>query len=274
MIVASSASYYSNQRLKILIIDRNSIEIQGRKTISGWICGDAVGKNTVDYMTDRIKISWRSPEIEHPVKGVVAFSPDHETKVSFDGEGYILNRKLLPQKQLKEAVNLGVEVTNNTIIRKLLIDNNYVVGIEGENTKTKEVVKKTAKVVVDCTGVTSVLRTNLPIKSFIQRRIDRNDLESTGRYIYDFNSEEGKEDKTYFDPDYCIIHLDQKLAPGGYGWVFPKGDNKVNIGLGIQQKAFDTMNKETGVHKNLKTLIDEYVQLNAVISNPKISDGE
>src|SRR6476620_12109727 len=272
MIVASSASYYSNQRLKILIIDRNSIEIQGRKTISGWICGDAVGKNTVDYMTDRIKISWRSPEIEHPVKGVVAFSPDHETKVSFDGEGYILNRKLLPQKQLKEAVNLGVEVTNNTIIRKLLIDNNYVVGIEGENTKTKEIIKKTAKIVVDCTGVTSVLRTNLPIKSFIQRRIHRDDLEGTGRYIYNF--EIAKEDKTYFDPNYCIIHLDQKLAPGGYGWVFPKGDNKVNIGLGIQQKAFDTMNKETGIHKDLKMLIDEYVQHNAVISNPKISDGE
>ena len=90
LIVASSAAYYSNQRLKILVIDRNSIDVQGRKTISGWICGDAVGKNTVDYMTDRIKISWGYPEIEHPVKGVVAFSPDHETKVSFDGEGYIL----------------------------------------------------------------------------------------------------------------------------------------------------------------------------------------
>ena len=247
MIVASSASYYSNQRLKILIIDRNSIEIQGRKTISGWICGDAVGKNTVDYMTDRIKISWRSPEIEHPVKGVIAFSPDHETKVSFDGEGYILNRKFLPQKQLKEAVNLGVEVTNNTIIRKLLIDNNYVVGIEGENTKTKEIIKKTAKVVVDCTGVTSVLRTNLPIQSHIQRRIDRNDLESTGRYIYDFDSENSKEDKTFFDSEYCIIHLDQKLAPGGYGWVFPKGKNKVNIGLGVQQRLFDKTNKESGI---------------------------
>jgi digeranylgeranylglycerophospholipid reductase len=125
---------------------------------------------------------------------------------------------------------------------------------------------------VDCTGVTSVLRTNLPIKSFIQRRIHRDDLEGTGRYIYNFDI--AKDDKTYFDPNYCIIHLDQKLAPGGYGWVFPKGDNKVNIGLGIQQKAFDTMNKQTGSHKNLKMLIDEYVQQNAVISNPKISDGE
>src|SRR5919112_1345210 len=274
MIVASSAAYYSNQRLKVLIVDRNQIEIQGRKTISGWICGDAVGKNTVDYMKDRIKISWGSPEIEHPVKGVVAFSPDHQTRVSFDGEGFILNRKLLPQKQLKEATNLGVELINNTVIRKLIIDNNYVVGIEGENTKTKEVIKKTAKVVVDCTGVTSVLRTNLPIKSFIQRRIDRNDLESTGRYIYDFDSENSKEDKTFFDSEYCIIHLDQKLAPGGYGWVFPKGKDKVNIGLGVQQKAFERRNKEMGVHKDLKTLIDEYVEINPVISNPKIADSD
>src|SRR5690242_12141427 len=131
MIVASSAAYYSKQRLKILIIDRNQIEVQGRKTISGWICGDAVGKNTVDYMTDKIKISWGTPEIEHPVKGVVAFSPDHETKVSFDGEGYILNRKLLPQKQLKEAENLGVEVINNTTIRKPIVNNSFIVGVEG-----------------------------------------------------------------------------------------------------------------------------------------------
>jgi flavin-dependent dehydrogenase len=272
LIVASSAAYYSNQRLKILVIDRNTIDVQGRKTISGWICGDAVGKNTVDYMTERIKISWGYPEIEHPVKGVVAFSPDHETKVSFDGEGYILNRKQLPQKQVSEASKLGVEIMSNIIVRQLTTDNNYIVGVEGENSKTREVFKKTAKVVVDCTGVTSVLRTNLPIKSYIQKKIDRNDLESTGRYIYDFDTE-GKEDKTYFDPDYCIIHLDQNLAPGGYGWVFPKGESKVNIGLGVQQKLFEKANKQLGIKRDLKKLIDEYVGANPIINNPRLSGG-
>ena len=149
LIVASSAAYYSKQRMKVLVLDRNSIDIQGRKTISGWICGDAVGKNTVDYMTDRIKISWGYPEIEHPVKGVVAFSPDHETRVSFDGEGYILNRKRLPQKQVSEATKMGVEIASNIMIRQLTTENNFIVGVEGENTKTKEIFKKTAKVVVD-----------------------------------------------------------------------------------------------------------------------------
>jgi len=257
--------------MKILVIDRNAIPQQGKKTVSGWVCGDAVGKNTVDYMTDRIKISWGYPEIEHPVKGVIAYSPDHETGISFDGEGYILNRQLLPQRQLRDATKAGIEIKERVALRSLMVEGNSVIGVEGDDLDDKTAFKKTAQLVVDCTGVTSVLRTNLPIKSFIQRRIDRDDLEATGRYIYNF--ELAHEDKTYFDSDYCIIHLDQKLAPGGYGWVFPKGENKVNIGLGVQQKAFDTRNRVMGVHPDLKTLINEYVEVNPVIKSPRLADG-
>src|SRR5215211_103997 len=139
MIVASSAAYYSNQRLKVLIVDRNQIEIQGRKTISGWICGDAVGKNTVDYMKDRIKISWGSPEIEHPVKGVIAYSPDHETGISFDGEGYMLNRRLLPQRQLRDATKSGVELRDRVALRSLITEGNTVIGVEGDDLDRKTV---------------------------------------------------------------------------------------------------------------------------------------
>jgi digeranylgeranylglycerophospholipid reductase len=272
MIVATSAAYYSKQSLKILVIDRNSFLDLGKKTLNGWICGDAVGKNSVDYMTSRIGISWGWPEIEHPVKGVIAYSPDHKTGISFDGDGYILNRRLLPKKQLEDARKLGVEVIEKVALRSLLKDNNFVIGVEGEELNTKKVIKKTAKVIIDCTGVTSVLRSNLPIKSYIEKKIDRNDLESTGRYIYNFKV--NGEDKTYFDPDYCIIHLDQKLAPGGYAWVFPKGRDKVNIGLGVQQLAFNLYNKNYGTTKNIKNLIDEYVKLNPVISEPEVPNTE
>jgi digeranylgeranylglycerophospholipid reductase len=272
MIVACSAAYYSRESLRILIVDRNELSNMGKKTVSGWICGDAVGKKTVDYMSSRIGIEWRYPEIEHPVKGVIAYSPNHETAISFDGEGYILNRRLLPQKQMKDALKAGVEVRDQVVLRSLIIENNNVIGVEGEDKLNKSLFKKTAKIVVDCTGVTSVLRNNLTIKSYIQRRIDRDDLEATGRYIYNFDIAD--QDDTFFNPDYCIIHLDQKLAPGGYGWVFPKGKDKVNIGLGVQQKAFERRNKEMGIHKDLKTLIDEYVEINPVISNPKIADSD
>ena len=272
MIVASSAAYYSKQSLKILVVDRNASPQLGKKTISGWVCGDAVGKNSVDYMTSRIGIKWQNPEIEHPVKGVIAFSPDHETSISFDGEGYILNRKVLPQKQLNDALNAGIEIKYNLALRNVLIDNGNVIGVEGEDLETKSLFKKTCKIVVDCTGVTSVLRTNLPINSHIQKKINRDDLEATGRYIYNFQNE--VEDNTFFDPDYCLIHLDQNIAPGGYAWVFPKGKSKVNVGLGVQQKAMEEHNRKQGQRKDLKTKIDDYVRLNPVIKNPQIADGE
>lgn len=272
MIVASSAAYYSKQSLKILVVDRNASPQLGKKTVSGWVCGDAVGKNSVDYMTSRIGIKWESPEIEHPVKGVKAFSPDHETSISFDGEGYILNRKVLPQKQLNDALNVGIEIKYNLALRNVLTDNDNVIGVDGEDLETKSPFKKTCKIVVDCTGVTSVLRTNLPINSHIQKKINRDDLEATGRYIYNFENE--VEDNTFFDPDYCLIHLDQNIAPGGYAWVFPKGKSKVNIGLGVQQKAMEEHNRKQGHRKDLKTKIDDYVRTNPVIRNPQIADGE
>jgi flavin-dependent dehydrogenase len=153
MIVACSAAYYSRQSLRILIVDRNKLSNMGKKTVSGWICGDAVGKNTVDYMSSRIGIEWKYPEIEHPVKGVIAYSPNHETAISFDGEGYILNRRLLPQKQMKDALKAGVEVRDQVVLRSLIIENNNVIGVEGEDNFNKSLFKKTAKIVVDCTGV-------------------------------------------------------------------------------------------------------------------------
>src|ERR687892_924837 len=120
MIVAASAAYYSKQSLRILVIDRNSFSEIGKKTINGWVCGDAVGKNSVDYMSERIGIRWGYPEIEHPVRGVIAYSPDHETSVPFDGDGYILNRKLLPQKQMKDALKVGVQVRDRVSLRSLI----------------------------------------------------------------------------------------------------------------------------------------------------------
>jgi flavin-dependent dehydrogenase len=158
------------------------------------------------------------------------------------------------------------------VLRNLVTDGNKVIGVEGDNLKEKVPFRKTSSLVIDCTGVTSVLRTNLAVNSYIQRKIDRDDLEATGRYICTFDV--GIDDKTYFDPEYCIIHLDQDIAPGGYAWVFPKGSSKANIGLGVQQKALDQRNKKSENKVNLKALIDNYLNSNPAVHNPKLSDDD
>ena len=269
-IVAQSISYYSNQNLRIISIDRNPENLPGRKSSPGWTCGDTCSKEAVDFMTERIKVPWTRPEIEHDVKGVMAFSPDKETKIPFDGDGYMLNRQKLPEIQNARTKKMGVNFDFEINLTGLIYDGQQVIGVQGIDNKTKQPYKKTAKIVVDATGITSMLRNQLENSNKIEKKIDRRDVESTGRHIMYF--EPGEKDLTEFDTDYCIIHLDQDIAPGGYGWVFPKADNKVNIGLGVEKTLLEQRNKRLGKNDNVTGLINQYLERNIAIKNPKLSE--
>ncbi len=268
-VAAQSVSYYSKQRLSILVIDRSPALTPGLKNLSGWICGDAVSKETVDFMTEHIKVPWTEPEIEHKVKGVMAFSPDRETSIPFDGDGYMLNRQKLPERQYERSVKMGIDFDFEVNLTGLVYEGKQVVGVKGIDNKKKQPYQKTAKVVIDATGITSMLRNGIQNTTKMEKKVDRRDVESTGRHIMYFDK--GEEDLSEFDPDYCIIHLDQDIAPGGYGWVFPKGENKVNIGLGIEKTLLEKRNKRLGKKDNVSMLINEYVERNRAIKNPRLS---
>ena len=271
MVTAASAAKHSNQNLKILVIDRNPRDEAGKKTSTGWVCGDAVSQGSLDYLQREVGISYGKPELEHAIHGVVAYSPDHESKAMFDGEGYVLNRRLFPQRQLRDAEKLGVEFQFDAYADSLVVDDGFIRGVHCRSSRDNSTFKRTAQLVVDATGSASRLRTSLPIASHIEKEIDKeNDMESTGRYILKFETD--KRDSTFFDPNICIIHLDQKIAPGGYAWVFPKGEDKMNVGLGIQRRFLEQRNKELGKNDTLQSLIDAYIRTNPVIKNWKLSD--
>ncbi|MGA2874258.1 MAG: NAD(P)/FAD-dependent oxidoreductase [Nitrososphaerales archaeon] len=272
LITASSIAVHSKQKARVLVVDRNPPTEPGKKTINGWTCGDAVSKKSVDYIFENLGIRYGTPELEHQVEGVLLYSPDHETKVLFDGVGFILNRKLMPKRQVEDATKLGVEFAFNVAIDEVYAEDGYVRGVIGRDTKNNTSFKKTARMIIDSAGSATTLRRSLPIKSNIDIEIDRDDLESTGRYIFEFES--GAEDPTWFDSRYAIIHFDQYLAPGGYCWTFAKGKNKVNIGLGVQKSALDKRNTKYGKKDTLQSLIDEYVKQNKSLKNPIQSPDE
>ena len=276
-VTAQSIAHHSKQSLRILVVDRSPERMPGSKNLAGWICGDAVSKEAVDYMAERIRVQWGAPEIEHTVKGVMAFSPDRQTSIPFDGDGYMLNRQILPEKQNERAGKMGVEFAFGVSLTGLVYADagggggkgRDVAGVEGFG-PGREPFRRTARIVVDATGMTSMLRAGVSNTDKIERRIDRRDVESTGRHIMYFDS--GEEDLSEFDPDYCIIHLDQDIAPGGYGWVFPKGSNKVNIGLGVEKTLLERRNARMGRSDGVSSLIEEYVGRNRAIRSPRLSD--
>ena len=132
LLTASAVGFYSKQKARILVVDRNTAEEPGKKTNAGWICGDAASKKSIQFIEKSIGIKYDYPELEHPVKGVLVYSPDHKTKVRFEGEGYILNRKLVPRKQVADAKAFGVEFKFGTTAEKLLAEDGYVRGWQGE----------------------------------------------------------------------------------------------------------------------------------------------
>ncbi len=270
LITAASIQHHSKQAAKVLVIDRNAESEVGKKTHSGWTCGDATSKNSLNFLEKNLGITYSSPELEHPVKGVLVYSPDHKTKILFEGEGWILNRKVLPQRQKADAQRLGVEFMWEAAAERLTAENGFVNGVTGRRADGRPF-KVSARMVIDATGSSSILRRFLPIESKIEKEIDMDDIEATGRYILDFDI--GGEDESYFSSYYCLIHLDQYIAPSGYAWTFPKGTNRVNIGLGVSKSGLERRNKRFKLNDNLQSLIDRYVADNPVIKNPRQPKG-
>lgn len=263
-----AATMLARNGKSVLLIDRNKRGEAGKKTNWGWVCGDAVAKSHLDFIHEHIgDVAFSKPELDQEVDGVYAISPDMKSKFLFEGRGYVLNRPLFERKLLDAAIKSGAEYVSEFDVEGPLVENSFVVGIHGRD-KDHDQRRIKAKITIDALGIATNLRRKLPDNPYVDRQIDIDDVESTGRFIYSF--EPVKEDKLFYDPRNALIHLNQELAPGGYGWVFPKSGGRVNIGLGVQRRSLELRNKKLGRNDTLHSLIDAYVKYNPVISNPEI----
>jgi geranylgeranyl reductase family protein len=245
---------------KVLLVDRNPRTEPGKKTTQGWICGDAVGEHHAKFVHERLGITFGAPEIENRVDAIVISSPDRRVSHPFEGSGFLLDRPKFAHRLLNEALKTGIEYRDLTQAVDLLSEGNFVTGIVCHDHQSKQTrsYKITSKLVIDASGMSTILRRNLDIPSYIEKEIDKDDIEPTIR----MNAQLA--DGSKVDTSRCEIYLDAKRAPGGYLWMFPKSSNKVNLGLGVQQKrsgkSLDTLLKEwiaeTPVFKGLTPLAD------------------
>ncbi len=206
--------------LNVCLIESKSAENIGLKA-----CGDAVGK----HHFDNVGLAYPTgSELCWELEGVKIFSPDFETSFRIMGLGakaFMVNRREFGRRLIKEALDAGVELMDKTTVLKPIIEDNHVVAIRVKGSVFSGVLR--GKVFIDASGVSAVLRRNAPEVPGFERIVDRGDLEIAYREIR--VSENEIDDKTFGH-----IYLSQRYAPGGYFWLFPKGSNVVNIGLGVQ----------------------------------------
>jgi len=247
---------------KILLVDRNPRTEPGKKTTHGWICGDAVSEYHAKFIHDRLGITFGPPEIENRVDAVVVCSPNGEVSHPVEGSGYLLDRPKFARRLLNEALKTGIEYRDLTQAINLLTEGNFVTGIVCQDLRSKQTQsnKITSKLVIDASGMSTILRRSLNIPSYIQKEIDRDDVEPTIRMhaqLADDSRVEARRGE---------IYLNTERAPGGYMWIFPKSSTKVNLGLGVQQGR-------TG--KSLDTLLKEWIAATPVLKGltPLVNDG-
>lgn len=212
---ATLAREAARKGLKVLLVDRSPREKVGDK-----VCGDALGSHHLE----RLGLNLPREAYFATYPGIEIYPPDMRTRLSVISESlnaYALNRLKFGQFLLNLALDAGCEFKPETQVKGLIIKQGCVKGVKlmDEKSGMKEVY---AKVTVDATGVSRVLSRVLQTIGFDQ---ELNDDEILVCY------REILETKT--TPSLPAIYVDMDDAPGGYFWVFPEGEGRVNAGLGV-----------------------------------------
>ncbi|MCZ7394754.1 MAG: NAD(P)/FAD-dependent oxidoreductase [Candidatus Methanoperedens sp.] len=180
-------------------------------------CAEGVGKDALIKHIEPDK-KWIAAE----VKGSMILAPDGtEIKMSEDASskkiGYVLERKVFDRALAQKAAMAGAEVMVKTRATGLLRNNGKVTGINAMYMGETQEIK--ADIVIGADGVES----KVGRWGGIDTSLKPGDIETCAQFLVS-NIDAG---------EYSKFFLGEKYTPGGYVWIFPKGENTANVGLGI-----------------------------------------
>jgi len=133
--------------------------------------------------------------------------------------GYILDRKVFDKFLAMRAARKGADVLINTYVYGPVMDGEKMVGVKTSGPWGRK--EFSGKVIVAADGVGSRVARWAGVNTVLKLE----DIESGIQFKMVGVKPE--------NPSLMEFHFGSKIAPGGYGWVFPKGNDIANVGLGI-----------------------------------------
>jgi len=237
---STTAKYASMNGAKVLMIEK-------RQDIGSPVrCGEGIARIWLDKVGIEPKEEW----ISNQVKGARIFSPKGKVftmdeTIAGNECGYVVKRDIFDKYLAKEAIKEGAEVMVKTQALGLLRENGEIRGVRARHFGKEFDIK--AKVVVGADGFESQvgrwagIDTNVPIS----------DINSCFQYhLVGIKC----------NKDFNDFYITSKVK-GGYIWVFAKGNDEANVGIGVMASEC----KEPGWAKKL---LDEFIA-----SNPDFASG-
>lgn len=136
------------------------------------------------------------------------------------GSGLVLERRVFDRALAERAAEAGADVRVKSQVTGLLFENGSVAGVVAR-LQDRSQVQIQAGVVIAADGVESRVGT----WAGLDTQLPLEDTMVCAQYLL-----AGID----WDPACLGYWIDETIAPGGYAWVFPKGEGRANVGLGMQ----------------------------------------
>jgi len=235
-----TARFAAESGAKVLVLERRT------EVGVPVLCGEGISRKIDKW--DMIEgTRWIAGRMD----GARIYSPDGTmVKLSADKAGnetgYVIYRDIFDQELAKRAIKAGVKYQMNTQVSGLVKEKNKIKGVKAKHFDDEFEVE--ADIVVGADGVDS----KVGLWAGINTTLKPVDLETCAQYtLAGIDCSEG----------YCDFYLGQKIAPGGYVWVFPKGKDVANVGIGILASL-----SEPGMAKKL---LDKFID-----ARPELKKGK
>lgn len=164
-----------------------------------------------------------------------------------DGIGYVLERRIFDYELAKVAAREGAEVVTKAYVYDLIKPNGKVEGVRALIKDQKVDIR--ANVVIGADGVESRVGKWAGIDTTCHIR----DMESCAQVTLS---------GVHVDEGILDFYFGDKVAPGGYLWVFPKGKDTANVGIGISVEGA----KEKAAIRYLEEFIEKKYPHAAVLT--------
>jgi digeranylgeranylglycerophospholipid reductase len=177
-------------------------------------CAEGVGEKGLRQVVEPQE-RW----IDRVIKGAFLYAPNGvRICLETNDIGFILNRKVFDYDLARLAAQAGAEVVSKAYVTNLLLREGQVCGIQVNHLGRPLTIE--CGIVIGADGVES----RVGRWAGLRTHVGLHDIESCAQVTAS---------NVDIEDTHCHFFFGRQVAPGGYAWVFPKGNGLANIGLGV-----------------------------------------